>query len=109
MKPRGDWSPWACLVAGYGVSVLAAVSAQASIQQDPGPGAAIFQRVCAGCHGETGRTPVVRLPRPFEYDNELVQATVRDGRGEMPAFSSGQISDAEIGAVADFLRSGAPR
>jgi mono/diheme cytochrome c family protein len=51
----------------------------------------------------------VRLPRPFEYDADLVRATVRDGRGEMPAFSAGQVSDAEIDAVADFLRSGAPR
>jgi mono/diheme cytochrome c family protein len=108
MKPRGDWPAWACLVAGYGLSVLAAVSAQVSMQA-PGRGAAVFQRLCTGCHGETGSIPVVRLPRPFEYDTELVRATVRDGRGEMPAFSSGQISDVEIDAVADFLRSGTPR
>jgi mono/diheme cytochrome c family protein len=109
MKRRDDWPAWACLVAGYALSVLGLASAQAA-SSDPGQrGAAVFQRLCSGCHGEAGGAPAVRLPRPFEYDTDLVLATVRDGRGEMPAFSAGQVSDAEIDAVADFLRSGAPR
>jgi mono/diheme cytochrome c family protein len=109
MKRRGDWPAWVCLVAGYGLSVLGLASAQA-VSSLPGQrGAVVFQRLCAGCHGEAGGAPAVRLPRPFEYDTELVRATVRDGRGEMPAFSAGQIGDAEIDAVADFLRSGGPR
>lgn len=108
MKPRGDWSPWACLVAGYGLSLMAAVSTFAAVRA-PERGAAVFQRLCSGCHGEAGGAPVKQLPRPFDDDNELVRATVREGRGEMPAFSPGQVSDAEIDAVADFLRSSASR
>jgi mono/diheme cytochrome c family protein len=88
---------------------MGAVVAQAAGQPPPARGAAVFQRVCAGCHGEARGAPVVRLPQPFEYDAELVRATVRDGRGEMPAFSPAQISDQEIDAVAEFLRSGQPR
>jgi mono/diheme cytochrome c family protein len=109
VKLRDDWSAWVCLGAGYGLSLVGAVSAMA-MRREPNPsGAAVFQQVCAACHGEANGSPVVRLPQPFEYDDELVRATVRDGRGEMPAFSTGQISDAEIDAVADFLRSNAPR
>jgi mono/diheme cytochrome c family protein len=109
MKLRDDWSAWACLAAGYGLSLFGAVSAMAMGREAAPSGAAVFQRVCAGCHGEANGSPVVRLPRPFEYDTEFVRAMVRDGRGEMPAFSAGQVADAEIDSVADFLRSGAPR
>jgi mono/diheme cytochrome c family protein len=85
-----------------------AVSAASAIRA-PERGVAVFQRLCAGCHGEAGGAPVKQLPRPFDYDSEFVRATVREGRGEMPAFSPGQLSDADVDAVADFLRSGAPR
>jgi mono/diheme cytochrome c family protein len=108
MKSTGDWPAWACVVAGYGLSVLAAISAQATIR-DPGRGEVVFQRLCGGCHGEANGSPVRRLPHPFDYDDDQVRATVREGSGEMPAFSSGQVSDAEIDAVAAFLRSDAPR
>jgi mono/diheme cytochrome c family protein len=65
--------------------------------------------MCGGCHGESDGAPVVSLPRPFTYGDDQVRTQVREGRGEMPAFSPGEISDAEIAAVAAFLRSGDPR
>ena len=99
---------WAGLLAGLSLSAVAMAAAPGA--SPPGPrGGAVFQRACAACHGEASGSPVVRLPRPFEYDADTVRALVREGRGEMPAFSSGQISDPEIKAVAAYLASGAPR
>jgi mono/diheme cytochrome c family protein len=111
MNLRDDRLALACLVAGLGLSVVAmaaATSQGASMYTGP-RGGAVFQRACAACHGEATGNPVVRLPRPFEYDAETVRGIVREGRGEMPAFSSGQLTDPEIDAVAAFLASGAPR
>jgi mono/diheme cytochrome c family protein len=109
MRTRSLWPALACLAAGFGLSLLGVVAAQEAGRRPAQTGEAAFQSLCSGCHGEGDGTPVVPLPRPFEYDANQVRAMVRDGRGEMPAFSAGQIGDAEIEAVAEFLRSGAPR
>ncbi len=104
----GD-AAWAGLLAGLSLSAVALAAAPGA---DPSPaprGGAVFQRACAACHGEASGSPVRRLPRPFDYDADTVRALVREGRGEMPAFSSGQISDPEIKAVAAYLASDAPR
>jgi mono/diheme cytochrome c family protein len=105
---QGGWAA-ACMAMGFGLSISGLVSASEALRQPPPDGATIFRRTCAGCHGEREGPPVVSLPRPFVYDDDQVRTLAREGRGEMPAFSSGQISDAELGAVAAFLRSGVPR
>lgn len=99
----------ACMAVGFGLSVFGVVSANEAMRAQPPSGEAVFKRNCAACHGEGDGAPVVALPRPFVYEDAQVLAVVRDGRGEMPAFSSGQIADSEVAAVAAFLRSGAPR
>jgi len=99
----------ACMAMGFGLSVFGVVSANEALRPQPPSGEVVFHRNCDGCHGEGDGAPVVTLPRPFVYEDGQVLAIVREGRGEMPAFSRGQISDAQVAAVAAFLRSGAPR
>jgi mono/diheme cytochrome c family protein len=100
---------WAGLLAGLSLSAVAMAAAPGAGPPAGPRGGAVFQRACAACHGEASGSPIVRLPRPFEYDADTVHALVREGRGEMPAFSSGQISDPEIKAVAAYLASDSPR
>lgn len=68
----------------------------------PAPnGGAIFASTCARCHGaagEGGRGP--NLQGITNPDIPIAAANI--GPGGMPSFS-GQLSDAEIRAVADFV------
>jgi cytochrome c551 len=68
-------------------------------------GAAVFTSSCGSCHtleaagtsGTTGPNLDDLMP-----DEETVEAQVRTGGGGMPAFE-GQLSDAEIEAVATYV------
>jgi cytochrome c551 len=68
-------------------------------------GAAVFASSCGSCHtleaagtsGTTGPNLDDLMP-----DEETVEAQVRSGGGGMPAFE-GQLSDAEIQAVATYV------
>jgi cytochrome c oxidase cbb3-type subunit 3 len=70
---------------------------------------AIFGDNCAACHGASGQGAVGRFPNLLDDDwlyggaVDTIQDTIASGRqGMMPAFK-GQISDADIGALADFV------
>ena len=80
-------------------------------------GAAIFQSVCATCHGPTGKPPEPMVARLGVRDltapqlrakitPALVEAQVRKGSQNklMPAFE-GALSDAQIKAVAAYVAS----
>jgi cytochrome c6 len=68
-------------------------------------GEAVFTSTCAGCHtlqaaGATGSSgPNLDAVVP---DAATVEAVVRGGQGGMPAFE-GQLYDAEIAAVAEYV------
>lgn len=72
-------------------------------------GEAVFTENCGGCHtlaaaGTNGTTgPNLDDLKP---DAARVEAQVRSGGGGMPAFE-GQLSDAEIQAVAEYVASSA--
>jgi mono/diheme cytochrome c family protein len=74
-------------------------------EQASADGKAIFTQNCAGCHtlsaaGSNGQAgPNLD---DLEPDQATVEAQVRNGGGNMPAFE-GKLSNAEIQAVADFV------
>ena len=73
------------------------------------PGAAVFASSCASCHtlaaaGASGAVgPNLDERKP---DAARVTAIVTSGGGSMPSFS-GQLSEAEITAVADYVAANA--
>lgn len=75
-------------------------------------GAKLFQTNCAGCHGSNGNGGVgVPLTLPdFQYgvDDHFLKVTIRHGRPGrvMPAFT--ELSDAEVDALVEHIRSWAP-
>jgi len=83
----------------------------------PGDGKAVFQKLCAACHGEDGRPPAAMVARLGVRDltapefraratPAVVEHQVRTGSTNklMPAFA-GAIDDADITAVAAYVAS----
>jgi mono/diheme cytochrome c family protein len=89
-------------------------------------GRAVFQRVCAPCHGKgPGLDGSPMLPgaaalavkhqgavSPYleersDLTAEVIQMFVRNGSGTMPMFRKTEISDAEIAAVAAYCAASA--
>jgi cytochrome c6 len=71
-------------------------------------GAELYRRHCASCHGPDGR-PVLPVAPDFSRATALLKpdltllATVRSGRGAMPAYA-GQLRDREILDIVAHLR-----
>ena len=86
-----------------GAATTAATTAETT--EGGADGAAVFASNCSTCHtlaaagseGTTGPNLDDLMP-----DKETVEAQVRSGGGGMPAFE-GQLSDAEIEAVATYV------
>lgn len=57
-----------------------------------------FANQCARCHGETGEGQDKYPKIPGDKDQPGFVALVRAGRGEMPPFTTSQISDADLEA-----------
>jgi mono/diheme cytochrome c family protein len=87
------------------VAALVLVVAGAARGQPPADGQAAFDRICATCHGPKGAGDVGPRLVPFTRGNRELLGIVRDGTGQMPAISERDISDEEVVAVADYLRS----
>jgi putative heme-binding domain-containing protein len=68
-------------------------------------GHTLYQLACAGCHkmDRKGVPPLVRNLLTSEKTAEEMKATIRSGRGLMPAF--GQFTDQELGDLVAFVRS----
>lgn len=92
---------WASLV---GLGLLAG-AAQAG---DSAGGATLYRTHCSGCHGQDGR-PVMPTAPDFSRPTALLKpdlallATIRAGRGAMPAYQ-GQLRDREILDIVAHLR-----
>jgi len=85
--------------------LAAAAGAQAA---DVGHGAELYRSRCAGCHGNDGRpvmpgAPDFSRPPALLKPDLLLLATVRNGRGGMPAYQ-GQLRDREILDIVAHLR-----
>jgi mono/diheme cytochrome c family protein len=93
----------------FSFSLVTAVTLMSAVtrtrQADPPAGKAPYQRVCAGCHGETaqGDQGPSLVPMTLEYDELL--AKVRGGGGEMPPISKTQMTDEDVKRVHEYLKS----
>lgn len=67
-------------------------------------GGAVFAQYCAGCHGSEGQGTANGPGIQGESTGEVAQVT-RSGDGEMPAFDSTAISDADLDALAAYVAS----
>jgi mono/diheme cytochrome c family protein len=86
--------------------VVVVVPLRGAIQNAPNnPGKTAFERICAGCHGNEGAGDIGPRLVPFSRSNRELLAIVREGVGMMPAVSARDIGDAEVAAVAEYLRS----
>jgi mono/diheme cytochrome c family protein len=80
-------------------------AAVATRQSEPPPGKVPYERVCAACHGdnaEGGQGPKV-AGIALDYDEFLAQ--VRHPSGEMPSIPKTEITDDEVEAVLEYLKS----
>lgn len=77
-------------------------------------GARMFNRRCGVCHlgggmgtnllaGRTGPENALLAQRPGGVPRELTLEVVRHGLGAMPPLSRVEVTDAELGAIADYL------
>lgn len=93
-----------------------AVQAQAPAKSVPLDGKALFQAQCSGCHLDRGfgtRVLSRRVPEgqaTLESRKNLpaayVSVVVRRGIGSMPQFRKAELTDAELGAIAQYLEKG---
>ncbi len=82
------------------------------------PGADLFQQKCAMCHRSGGMGALLLARRldpslaPLETRDDLtaddVTRIVRDGMGNMPRLSRGEVSDADLAAIARYLTTAKP-
>jgi mono/diheme cytochrome c family protein len=96
---------------GLALSVLAT----AGRAEPPAPdGKALFHEKCAMCHVGNGmgtvllgrRVQPAELTRRTNLTPEQVFALARVGIGNMPAISRGEVSDAQLKAIAGYAASG---
>ncbi|HEX4933327.1 MAG TPA: c-type cytochrome, partial [Gemmatimonadaceae bacterium] len=96
------------------VAALAAAAAGATVWQATGvtaqqaDGRATYQRACATCHGTDAGGSVGPALVPFGRTDAELLTTIRRGGGQMLAFSPRDLSDADVSAIATFLRSLSP-
>ncbi|MGY0195486.1 c-type cytochrome [Leptothrix sp. BB-4] len=104
ISARRGWRPAGC-VAWLLPLLLGAGLAQAA---DPSNGGALYQRLCAQCHGVRGQ-PVMPVSPDFSSPTALLKpdlallAVIRDGQGAMPAYQ-GQLKDREMLDLVAHLR-----
>lgn len=116
-------------IAGIGqvaAQVSPASGPPATVAKADHPGRAIFKAQCASCHGAgPGDDGAPMLPGTMtlatKYKGELpgalelradleadtIRAFVRSGSGAMPMFRKSELSDAEIDAIAGYLKAAA--
>ena len=99
------------LASGLALSILAT----AARAQAPAPdGKALFHEKCVMCHGPNGmgtlllgrRVQPPELTKRTNLTAEQVFTLARIGVGNMPAISRGEVSDAQLKAIASFVATG---
>jgi mono/diheme cytochrome c family protein len=94
----------------------ASATAAPSAQLD---GNALYQQRCGMCHQGIGMAVSLLSRRPGDTSNglleqrkdlvaEFVTTVTRTGIGNMPRVARGEVSDAELAAIATYLAKGGP-
>ena len=107
--------------------LLAGCAAAAARQSDPAPspgpgdgvppgvaGEVLYGQHCASCHGPNGmgtallarRVQPALLEQRDNLSASYVVMAARRGMGNMPALPRGELSDAELQVIADYLAAG---
>jgi quinoprotein glucose dehydrogenase len=68
-------------------------------------GQAAFERVCRSCHGSEARGDAAPRLVPFSRGYDELLAIVREGQGQMPPISTGQLSDESVASILEYLKS----
>ncbi len=92
-------------IVSLALQLSAASGTPAATVQGAGTGQELFGANCAVCHGPSGagtRTAPALGGVVDRLGPDGVEATIRDGRGGMPAFGD-RLSDGQIAALADHL------
>jgi mono/diheme cytochrome c family protein len=66
--------------------------------------ALMVSKSCATCHGLDGRGGVIGKPI-VGFSATQLRAKTTQGPGEMPAFSTSELSDQDLAAIAAYLKS----
>mgnify|MGYP005825140499 CR=1 FL=1 len=82
------------------------------------PGAAVYAEMCGMCHQTNGmgvgilsrRADASKglLEQRADLSAAVVKVVVRNGIGNMPRISRGEVSDAQLDAIASYLSRGKP-
>jgi mono/diheme cytochrome c family protein len=101
--------------AGLVPCLALSILATAAWGQPPAPdGRALFHEKCAMCHGPNGMGTLLlgRRVQPAELTQrnnltaDQVFTLARLGVGNMPAISRGEVSDAQLKAIASYVATG---
>ena len=69
-------------------------------------GKAAYEKSCAACHGDTGQGRLAPALVPFTRGSQELLRIVRAGAGTMMnGFSAADVSDADVRAIEEYLRS----
>lgn len=93
--------------------VALSVATGAAASERPAAGQALYRSRCGMCHQEGGfgaNTLAERLGKGLsileqrtDLDPTLVRQVVRRGIGSMPAITKVELTDEELGTIADYL------
>jgi mono/diheme cytochrome c family protein len=90
------------------VSASPVVATQSQSTGDPAAGQKVFMTSCNPCHpsANAGIGPALHGPQfSARYpDDAAIAAVIRQGRGGMPAFAPGSLSDQDLANVVAYLR-----
>ena len=95
---------------GLGVllTVAAIVAWRPAGAQQEEAGKAAYDRRCATCHGAQGVGKIGPPLVPFRHDATALLGIVRQGGADMVPIPATEISDADVAAVAAYLKSLSP-
>ena len=91
------------------VFVIASLLAAGNAAAQSESGRAAFERSCPVCHGQAGKGRLAPALVPFTRGYQELLRIVRSGGAMMIGFSSAEISDAEVSAIEEHLRTFARR
>lgn len=102
----------------FAMAIAMTAGAARAADADQTPGAAVYAEMCGMCHQTNGmgvgilsrRADASKglLEERTDLSAAVVKVVVRNGIGNMPRISRGEVSDAQLDAIASYLSRGKP-